>query len=209
MFSRSSSKWDGAIVPREGGTPNRLARARWFAACLVAALLVGCSASTSPGAEGPSGSASAIIDPGPADVCSPIDLRTPSGSRLDLTGTWTGDDARFFVAQFGDCVFWEELSAEENRPLGERFRRLFAGQLRADFTIAGRFGITYLDPNWLQPAPGYVVPRWGEAVYRVVIHQDGGSDVVTLEGPARESNDFRSFRTVVLTRISTSTDLPR
>lgn len=197
----------GGIPTRAGPllTPGPTCRIARLTAVILGMILIGCSASSSPAASGP---VPASAPAGEDEACAAIDLRTPSGERLDLTGTWRADDARFFVAQFGDCVWWEELSAEENGPLGERFRRLFAGHLQADFTVIGRFGMIYIDPSWIIPAPGFVVPRSGEAVYRVVIRQEGGTELITLEGPARESTEG-SFRTIVLTRIASGTELPQ
>jgi hypothetical protein len=162
----------------------------------------GLSASSDAGlSEGPEVSSGAAV----TQACASIDLRTPSGDGLDLTGTWSGDGALFFVAQDGDCVHWEELSGTEGGPLGERFRRVFSGTLREDFTVSGTFGMIYVQPGWIVPAPGYDVPRSGEAVYEVVFDEEGAP---TLEGPARESVDYGAFETVVLTRISTSTAIP-
>ena len=170
-------------------------------------LVLGLSACGPSGSSDPgvSGSPEASDGVASTQACQPIDLRTPSGERLDLTGTWSGDGALFFVAQDGDCVAWEELSEEETRPLGDRFRRVFSGNLRADLTVAGTFAMIYVQPGWIVPGAGFVVPRSGEAVYEVVFDQDGA---FTLEGPARESVDFGEFETVVLTRISTSTAIP-
>lgn len=174
---------------------------------LLPLLLTGCAAGNT--ASGGSMQPSAASSMGPSNErCPPVDLRTPSGVGIDLTGTWTGDQAIFLVAQIGDCVWWEELSAQGNRAPGERFRRVFSGKLQSDFTIVGRFAMIYVDPTWAVPAPGYSIPREGEAVYHLVIRQEGSAEVLTLEGPARESVDFESFRTVVLTQISDDTKWP-
>lgn len=139
--------------------------------------------------------------------CQPIELLTPSGQQLDLTGTWSGDSALFFVAQEGDCVAWEELS--QGPELGSRFRRVFSGRLATDFTVAGTFVVTYASPQWVVPGAGFVVPRSGEAEYQVSIEVDGLEETITLTGPSRESTDFGVFETVTLIQMSPSTAYPQ
>jgi hypothetical protein len=139
-------------------------------------------------------------------ACEPIALRTPAGERLDLTGTWFGDDALFLIAQEGDCVAWEELSNDPEP--GSRFRRVYSGRLSTDFTVDGTFVVIYVVPGLVAPGAGFVFPRSGDAEYRIIVEQVGGEEAITLAGPSRESTDFGVFETVVLTRISTSTALP-
>ena len=66
-------------------------------------------AACSSGSAAPSEAGSSAT-PGPPSTggaeCRPIDLRSPQGVRVDLTGTWSSDGFDHHVRQTGDCVWW-------------------------------------------------------------------------------------------------------
>ena len=104
--------------------------------------LVGCNpspgTSTSPV---PSVSASAA-----AVACPPIDLRTPAGDRIDLTGTWLTEKEGirggiYYFRQVGSCIwfaggFTPPDDLEVRTALGY-ITVVFHGTLQSDFTING------------------------------------------------------------------------
>jgi len=79
------------------------------------------------------------------DVCRPIDLRTPSGERVDLTGSWSAsvNSPIFYVFQDADCVWiiGPVGPAYDSRGPGTLwdFTFVFDGHLRSDFTVLGRW----------------------------------------------------------------------
>jgi hypothetical protein len=95
-------------------------------------------------------SPAASVDPSPSepaepatpDACRPIDLRAPSGERVDLTGTWqeTGGGPFYIVDQNADCVWiigaFLRHEDVEGFAMWETF--VFDGNLRPDFTLQGR-----------------------------------------------------------------------
>lgn len=174
------------------------------AALLAAALLAACSASVGPTGSEPSAtsSAAAVADP----ECKPIDLRTPSGDQINLTGTWQGYEALHFVRQYGDCVWWEELTtAPEDEPLGHIYRSVFFGRLQTDFTLVGRWADIYTG-NLPNGAP--VIPSSGETVWEIVIQSEGTTELITLRGLLRFADADGIRATLVLSRVDAGTAFP-
>lgn len=83
--------------------------------------------------------ASAEESPAAAE-CQTIDIRTPQGTRIDLTGTWTtgstpaGNQVFYELRQDGECLWGRAYSAYEGQDLGESFDILIVGIVRPDFT---------------------------------------------------------------------------
>ena len=78
-----------------------------------------------------------------ANGCESIDVRTPSGERVDLTGTWqvVGVGPLYYVSQIADCVWIAGVFRSEDEPLtllGLDYA--FDGHLRPDLTVRGRWG---------------------------------------------------------------------
>jgi hypothetical protein len=101
------------------GSPMRQA----VVAMIAALLVVGCAASGTPATPTPSSDASAALGGGELPPgCEPIDLRSPNGQQIDLTGAWTGPQpwVGFFqsstettwIRQLGDCVWGSVMDAE-------------------------------------------------------------------------------------------------
>jgi hypothetical protein len=178
---------------------------RRAALVLIALTLVGCGApSLAPGS--PDGETAGATRQVTADDCGPIELRTPAGASIDLTGTWAGASAQLFVHQYGDCVWIEEFSADPREDLGESYRRVFFGRLGSDFTIVGRFADIFSKGSPV--LFGFEIPPEGGTDFRVIIRQEGGAEVVVLEGHARESTEAGFFPAVEYTRIAPGTALP-
>jgi hypothetical protein len=124
-----------------------MTRTRLMAVALIALNLVACqpsSAEPSPSSS-PAGSAPPFSNL-PVG-CSPIDLRAPDGSAVDLTGEWTGTSwfsgrsvgERTFILQLGDCV-WVTVTDERfhAQPVpGEAILGVLLGTLATDFSISG------------------------------------------------------------------------
>jgi hypothetical protein len=110
----------------------------------LAALLVGCTApGSSPSASAPANPSAAASAAAQLQDCSPIELRTPQGVFVDLTGAWTGGSTIHDVRQLGDCVWWVGRSDWPNEELGSLWALVFSGHLHPDFTLSGEWVEVY------------------------------------------------------------------
>lgn len=116
-----------------------MTRARWAIVSVLGGallLMAGCSPSpavSTSAAPSPSADSAAFAHPD----CPPIDLRSPDGERVDLTGEWTGtpfftDDEVIFLNQIGDCVFGSVAGVNLD---GTRSIINLTGRLEPDFTM--------------------------------------------------------------------------
>jgi hypothetical protein len=158
---------------------------RWFAGALVVALLVGCTTSPSPGSEGPSAAASPIIGSGSEDTCSPIDLRSPTGERIDLTGTWEGGLFVHHVRQVLDCVWWIGYARWPGTEPGELATLTFFGRLASDFTLSGNW-TTIVRPSG--PSAYYDGPQEGDVAFTIRFDRDTGRATILTRVGAGTTN---------------------
>lgn len=109
------------------------------------ALGVACTGSATSGAPTQAPTAS----PGIASIdCPNIDLRSPSGERIDLTGTWVTEREGtragiYFLHQVGDCLWFAgglpwPSDLPEDETLGLQ-TVVFQGRVGSDFVITGRW----------------------------------------------------------------------
>jgi hypothetical protein len=154
---------------------------------LVGFLALTACASGSPAASVPgSAPASAIGDQPSATVCRPIELETPSGQRLDLTGTWGGGSTIHYIRQIGSCVWWEAVSNLPGAPLGSHWRNAFHGSVAPDFTVSGDWAELYNDSSFRQGGP-----ESGWVQLQIVIETVGGEEVISLVRGATMGDPYR------------------
>jgi hypothetical protein len=101
----------------------------------LAVLLVACS---------PTQPADSVAPDAPVEFpneCSPVELRAPSGTIVDLTGTWQANDLGVYdLRQLGSCVYWTGKSSPlPGLEAGAEWTNVFVGNVRSDFTIVGRW----------------------------------------------------------------------
>jgi hypothetical protein len=141
---------------------------RIVAAVIGLAWLVGCTAA-SPSASAPVGS-----QPLPEEVrCQAVNLLTPKGERIDLTGTWRGHDrGTYFIRQSGSCVWWVGLSNDTGGLQGPTpdWTRAFFGTLSSTFQLRG----SYADVPW---GSGF---GYGPLEWLLYIDEVDGVEAVTL-----------------------------
>ena len=140
--------------------------------------IIGCTAieaSPTP-AEMPGDEATAL--------CPEVDLRTPDGERLDLTGTWQADDfGTFYLAQREACLHWlgmspalAEFGAEFGAEAGDLWTQVYVGQIGSDFRVNGEWSdVPYRDddPSWM--------PNSGELLLSIgFFDDDQGQEWPTL-----------------------------
>ena len=123
-------------------------RGTWLIA-ILAALATACASepAASPSLVPPTSPPAAPVSGLPLG-CHPIDLRDPTGERIDLTGEWTGsgilagDQERAWLNQIGDCVYGSVMGGEflgEPGP-GATITNL-SGRIGADFRIEADIAI--------------------------------------------------------------------
>ena len=148
---------------------------------IAAAALVGACTPESPGAAS---SAQASGTPGAqADGCPPVDLRGPSGDRVDLTGTWSGRGALHYIRQVGECVWWIALSNAPGEPAGSYLSISFQGRVRPDFTLAGDWGFV-VKPARPDAPPANLEP----VVFTIGFVEVNGQETVVIYGPGADAN---------------------
>ena len=84
----------------------------------------------------------------PSPECSTLDLRTPSGESIDLTGTWVTEfwsprAGTYYLQQIGNCLWWAggfPLATDDPTfgPTGN-WITVFRGVIRNDLTIVGNW----------------------------------------------------------------------
>ena len=106
----------------------------WVTLMLIAFGLAGCSSQSTSTPES-SAAGSPMIE---AD-CHRVDMRTPTGEPLDLTGRWRTSLGSYYLAQDQSCLFWMGQSAPQGDHLaaGELWTNVFSGQISSDFVVAG------------------------------------------------------------------------
>src|SRR5207253_7483519 len=90
-----------------------------------------------PAPAGPEKVARAVAHPPPPD-CTPLDLRFPDGSVIDLTGIWSGNDqGLYYMRQMGNCLWWAGLNRDPGLRFGLVFSNVFRGRISSGFTVVG------------------------------------------------------------------------
>jgi hypothetical protein len=110
--------------------------------------------------------------------CAPIDLRSPSGVRVDLTGTWRGGQNVHYVRQDGSCVWWISLSDFPGQEVGAQVMAMFRGELSSDFTLRGEW-MSVVRP------PAISDPRRGIVVFEIEFETGAGSESLVLHGTSQ------------------------
>lgn len=125
-----------------------------------------------------------------AGTCAPIDLRSPSGARIDLTGTWRGGQNVLYVRQDGSCVWWISLSDFPGQELGAQEMVVFRGDLSSDFNLRGEW-MSVVRP------PFFSDPRHGIVVFEIQLETGAGSETLVLRGTSQAG----PYQTVTLTYV--------
>lgn len=136
----------------------------------------------------PSGAMPPLASTAVTEDCPPIDLRTPSGVRVDLNGTWyANDDAYYSFLQIGNCL-WATATT-----------RLYVitlrGTVMSDFTVPLEFA--YVANR--QGAPG-VFRVSGTATLLIEVDEGPGGEVVRLRKVLSEV--FPSMGVTQWTRVA-------
>lgn len=122
-----------------------------------------------------SGAASASA---PAE-CLELDLRTPAGTRVDLTGTWTtgsvdaGSQVMYELHQQGECLWGRAFSAFGDQEPAESFDIILVGTIQSDFTVD-------LDLLELRLGNPFGYPAFGRASATLGIEFEAADDEPTL-----------------------------
>lgn len=130
-----------------------------------------------------------LSPPGAADACEPIDLITPTGSRLDLSGTWSGPIGVHYVRQVGSCVWWILLGTDRE---GTHPAIVFRGELASDFTITGEWMVVM--------RPTYIAePLNGDVTFDIELGSDGETIRLVSHDPGIEQGGVGPYAGSTLT----------
>ena len=155
--------------------PTAWRRALLGVACLIAA----CTPTSAPSSSVPP-TESPAAEPGNLPPgCEPINLRSPAGEAVDLTGVWIQDEeegrqpARWWIRALGDCiwgtgtydVYTEDVHADSVQVLQDR--------LGNDFVIEGTIVL-------LGPHLSFATPEYFSEV-RLLIEFDQASEITLRE----------------------------
>ena len=114
-------------------------------------------------------------------TCPNLDLRSPNGSSVNLTGTWYGEDHAwlFYVYQSGSCVWW--AGGFPTSETSDLFRYdglghvtvVFAGTVASDFTVSG---------EWSVVRDGGTTARhaWGTETFSIEFSGAAGDESIVL-----------------------------
>jgi len=180
--------------------PARLSRG----IALTAATLLGIAACN---LGSPAPSVGPTLTPGPPPAaalldCDQLNLLSPRGTQVDLTGTWEGAIFIHHVRQIGGCVWWIGYGRWPGTEPGDVATLTFLGKLTSDFTLTGGW-TTIVRPNI--PSLYYGGPQAGSVAFLIGFDPDTGaattltrvgagrilaeypSDVLSLVGPLPDS----------------------
>ena len=158
-------------------------RAPSLVSIVVVAVLLG-GAACDLGSPAPS--AGPTLTPGPPLAgesldCAEPNVLSPQGTRVDLTGTWSGGSTLFYVRQVGECVWWIGLSDWPGQSPGDFFSNTFAGRLGVEgstFVLRGQWA------SIIRPSSGmaYSPPYERLIAFEVVFETVGGAETIVLRG---------------------------
>ena len=151
-------------------------------------IIAGCSSNVpaSPSSVSPSS-----LLPAGAD-CVFLDLRTPTGARVDLTGTWRGnDDAYYSFYQSGNCLWATGTSAHAVLTL--------RGTLMNDLTVPVEFAIVACV---LRAGPTVCGRTHGTDLLTIEEGSDGGDIVLQAVGVINDPGQGSGIRVTRWSRVS-------
>jgi hypothetical protein len=119
-----------------------------------------------------------------------LNLRTPAGETLNLTGYWVSgetENAFWRIAHYGTCMAWvgEMVQPEVDPPTAFSF----SGTLRDDFTIDGQW---FLLPHG---SPMHHEIESGQVTFRLMFGPSGTSESLQLilESGGEDRGNFGPF----------------
>jgi hypothetical protein len=171
------------------------------AGAAVLLVLAGCIASAPAGVSvGPAADAS------PREgKCTPVELRTPSGTLIDLTGTWFGVDDQTYYSflQIGRCMW---ASSTGGPHVFDQVRiccqeLMLHGTLASDFTIGVDFAYVPLDCT---PGGPDCRGEVGTATLMIEIENGPDGEVITLHkvGGASAADRASNLGVTLWTRVT-------
>lgn len=120
--------------------------------------------------------------------CSSVNIVTPSGADVQLTGTWRADDqGRYEIFQRESCVNWLGMSQDRgaDSSAGDDWTNVFIGTIRPDFTIVGDWGDVPFNPA----LPSNFLGN-GSLVLKIDFDETGDVDRPVLRRTAESSGGF-------------------
>lgn len=111
-------------------------RERWLAIAAITTLSAACNLAQPASSVTPGASIQPV-----AGACSSIDIRAPSGTRVELSGVWRSNDLGLYhIHQEGSCLYWMGMSQGIGFAPGTGWTNVFVATIHSDLTIVGRWG---------------------------------------------------------------------
>jgi hypothetical protein len=104
--------------------------------------------------------------------CASVDLLSPAGNRINLTGAWEGATGSYRMSQIGSCVWWVAQSAWPGNAIGQDWQMAFRGQVATDFTLRGDWAFVYIANYSGLPSGG--------VVYQIEFSGSGSAEQISL-----------------------------
>ena len=148
---------------------NRGLIARGSLAALLALVVSGCSGaqpSPSPSVPGSAAAISPVLD------CGSLELRTPQGESIDLSGNWVAGGGTVVLRQHGACVWWVDQADLLGAEVGVAWVRTFTGRVASDFTVTGEWATVFAAP--------LVGEGEGRATFEIEISVVDDAEVIVL-----------------------------
>jgi hypothetical protein len=148
-----------------------LRRKRWLVGVVaLTAIFAGCN-TPAPSTETASSDLPAPLVAAAPASCHPLDLRSPDGEQVDLTGAWQGGVTFHEARQSDDCVWWVGFSSWPGDDLGSAWLLTFSGHIAPDFTLSGEWSEIF--------TAELHAPRNCPATFEIEFIEDGEIELTT------------------------------
>jgi len=156
------------------------ARTAWLLAQVgVACLVAACTPSSAPSSSVPPTESPAAEAGNLPPGCEPINLRSPAGEAVDLTGVWIQDEeegrqpARWWIRALGDCIWGTGTYDVYTEDVHADSVQVLQGRVGNDFVIEGTIVL-------LGPHLSFATPEYFSEV-RLLIEFDQASEITLRE----------------------------
>jgi hypothetical protein len=132
-----------------------------------------------------------------------LDLRSPTGRPVNLTGAWRANDGGIYhLQQEGGCIYWLGQSDAPGSELGVEWTNVFVGSVHDDFTITGSWGdVPTRVTRHAMVGPPVPVSNTdlgdGELAIRIEFDESGASEEPFLVAQSATGSDLGGSRWVL------------
>jgi hypothetical protein len=117
--------------------------------------------------------------------CASVELQSPQGARVDLSGAWEGATGSYRLSQVGSCVWWVAQSIWPGNAIGQDWQMAFHGHVQSDFTLRGDWAFVYIANYSALPSGG--------VVYQIEFSDAGTAETASLHKVSLFGPPFPEF----------------